>query len=123
MSLILNPQKVFAGSARQTALPFNKRYPLNTREAFSIVDVNKSGIFQIEKSEGLKTYDRCYVFSDINYKNRDEDEKSTILTNLIKLLEFMSADFKITVASEYKNMSQFVNAANCFSSWSSVTSA
>ena len=66
--MILNPQKVFAGSARQTALPFNKRYPLNTREAFSIVDVNKSGIFQIEKSEGLKTYDRCYVFSDINYK-------------------------------------------------------
>ena len=109
MSLILNPQKVFAGSARQTALPFNKRYPLNTREAFSIVDVNKSGIFQIEKSEGLKTYDRCYVFSDINYKNRDEDEKSTILTNLIKLLEFMSADFKITVANEYKNMSQYVN--------------
>jgi len=109
MSFVLNPQKVFAGSARQTALPFNKRYPLNTREAFSIVDVNKSGIFQIESSEGLKTYDRCYVFSDINYKNRDEDEKNTILTNLIKLLEFMSADFKITVANEYKNMSQFVN--------------
>lgn len=113
MNLFLNPQKAFADSARQTALPFNKRYPKNTREAFSITEIHKNGIFEIEKTEGLRTFDRCYVFSDINYKNLDIDEKNTVLKNLIKMLDFMSADFKITVANEYKNMSHFVDEILC----------
>lgn len=109
MGFSLNPSKDFAKCARKTVLPLKCRHPKNVRDMFIINRVHGSGIFETEKANGLTTYDRCYVFSDINYKNLDKEEKVNVLNNLIRLLNFMSADFKITLANEYKNMSLMIN--------------
>lgn len=109
MAFVINPSKRFADSARLSKMPFNKSFPRNTREALSIAKVHENGIFEIEDISGARLYDRCYIFSDINYINQDFGSKSQILNNLIKWLNCMSADFKITVANEYRNMREYVS--------------
>ena len=108
MAFVLNPSKQFADNIRLTKMPFKKAFPGNTREAFSIAKVHENGIFEVEDTASVKMYDRCYIFSDINYTNQDADGKNSILLNLIKWLNFMSTDFKITVANEYKDMKEYV---------------
>lgn len=104
----LNPSKAFADSARKTD-PFVKGFPQNVREAFDITDVNAEGIFKIENRPGEALYDRVYVFSDINYKKKDKSEKNSILLELITFFSFMTVDYKITIASEYRNMYEFIS--------------
>lgn len=106
--MILNPSKAFRESAKTTA-PFVKRVPQNVREAFDIAEVNESGIFKIENISGEALYDRAYVFSDINYQKKDKQKKQSVLLNLMTFFSFMSVDHKITVASEYRNMYEFIS--------------
>lgn len=103
----INASKKFDDSYTQTRI--RKRPPKNTREAFYIAEVNESGIFKIEDVEKDATYDRCYVFSDINYVNLDEEKKDNLLLSLARFLNSMNTDFKITVAKEYKDMNDFIN--------------
>lgn len=105
--MIVNPNRSFRESAKKTK-PFAKKFPKNVREAFDIAEANESGIFQIEDGQGEKLYDRTYVFSDINYINKDDMEKQTILLDFISFLTYMQVDFKITIANEYRNMAQFI---------------
>ena len=71
MSIVINPNKQFAEKARLSQHPY-KGFPKNVREAFSIAKVHENGIFQIEDGVNPCLYDRCYVFSDINYIDCDE---------------------------------------------------
>ena len=106
MAFMINPPKRFRDSAGLTGIP--KRAPRNVREAFFISKVHEDGIFQIEGGKGLCTYDRCYVFSDVNYANKNTGEKKEVLDHLMVFLKCMNADFKITIANEYRNMNQFI---------------
>lgn len=106
--MMLNPSKAFRDSAKKT-VPFVKKVPKNVREAFDIAEVNESGIFKIENVSGEAVYDRVYVFSDINYQKKDKLQKQNILLNLMSFFSFMSVDFKITIASEYRNMYEFIS--------------
>ncbi|MCR5545753.1 MAG: hypothetical protein K6F30_04665 [Lachnospiraceae bacterium] len=108
MSIVINPNKQFAEKARLSQHPY-KGFPKNIREAFSIAKIHENGIFQIEDGVNPCLYDRCYVFSDINYIDCDEGQKDGILNNVIKFLNFMNTDFKITIANEYRNMREFIN--------------
>lgn len=104
----MNPSKAFRDSAKKT-VPLTKGVPKKVREAFQIAKVNESGIFQIEDIPGTRLYDRVYIFSDINYINKDNQEKQGVLRSLIAFLNFMQVDFKITIANEYRNMLQFIS--------------
>ncbi len=106
MAFVVNPRKKFVDSGKKTIR--KKGIPGNVRDAFFIANVKSDGIFQIESGKGLKMYDRVYVFTDINYVNKDVNEKRSILEQLAAFLGFMNADFKITVANEYRNMSDFI---------------
>ena len=109
MAFYVNPVKRFKDSIVLTKPPYDGRHPKNTREAVFIHRANSNGIFQIEKDGKYKLYDRCYIFSDINYINKNDDEKATVLINLMEFLKSMSASFKITVANEYQDMSKYIN--------------
>lgn len=104
----INPNKTFRDSAKKT-VPLSKGVPKKVREAFQIAKADDSGIFQIEDIPGTRLYDRTYIFSDINYINKDNQEKKEVLLSLIAFLNFMQVDFKITVANEYRNMLQFIS--------------
>ncbi len=113
MAVIINAEKAFRDNIRETRLSKRQLHPKSVRDLFCISEVHKDGIFRIEDEGRPCLYDRCYVFSEINYINRDADQKNSILESLADFLNFMNADFKITVASEYKNMGAFVNEVFC----------
>lgn len=104
----INPNKAFRDSAKKT-VPLSKGAPKKVREAFQIAKADESGIFQIEDIPGTRLYDRVYIFSDINYINKDNQEKKQVLLTLINFLNFLQVDFKITIANEYRNMMQFIS--------------
>ena len=108
MPLIINAEKAFRNNIRTTNLSKRQLKPRSVRDLFFISQVRKDGIFTIEDEGSPRLYDRCYAFTDINYINRDADQKNSLMESLADFLNFMSADFKITVASEYKNMSAFI---------------
>lgn len=109
MAFILNPSKKFKEAARLTDMPIEGKYPTNTREAFSIADVHENGIFRIESNKEVCVYDRCYLFTDINYINMDRPEQKGVLKQLVSCLNYMNSDFKITVANEYMNLQEFLD--------------
>lgn len=85
-----------------------KKVPKSVREAFNICSVSDDGIFRIEENGAGGVFDRVYSFTDINYINRDDDEKTTVLSNLMKWLNFMSVSFKIVSANAYRNTEVFL---------------
>lgn len=109
MAFYINPVKKFTDSVVFTKPPYKGRYPQNTRDTMFIHRVFKNGIFQLEDVPGEKLYDRCYVFTDTNYINKNNDEKQGVLLNLMTFLKSMSASFKITVANEYQDMDRFIS--------------
>ena len=112
MSFMINPSKRFkeTGAPEKNSL---RKPPGSVREAFFVRRAYENGIFLIGEAGGLALYDRCFVFSDINYANRDRDGKKQILLDLAAFLSFMSADFKITAANEYRSMRSFVRNVFC----------
>ncbi len=105
---VLNAVSRFRDSARKTNN--YKKTPASVREAFSIHEVSKDGIFKVEatgKESGV--FDACFTFSNINYINKDDDEKTAILLQMMKWLNFMSIDFKITVMNTYRDTEKYIN--------------
>lgn len=82
--------------------------PKNVRQALNIERMYKNGIAKIEPSKTNSLYDRCYVFDEINYINKDESEKDVFLNQFMSWLKSMSVDFKITIANEFQSIDEFL---------------
>jgi len=72
--------------------------PKNVRQAFNIQKAYANGVFQLETKKKDTLYDRCYVFEDINYINKNRTEKKNFLSELMFWLNSMDASYKITCA-------------------------
>lgn len=81
--------------------------PKNVKQSLCIDEANANGIFKIEPVKGMAMYDRCYVFEDINYVNQDDDKRTETLLEFLKLLKSMDCSYKISVASEQRDMDAF----------------
>ncbi|MBQ6392840.1 MAG: DUF87 domain-containing protein [Eubacterium sp.] len=92
---------------RKKSLPIAK-IPVNVREAFHIETMYKNGIAKLEPGKKNCLYDRCYVFEEINYINKDEGEKVSFLNQFMVWLKSINMDFKITIANEYQSMDEFL---------------
>lgn len=109
MALLISANKRFQDSVTLTSPSYSGKYPHSTRDAIYISKANKSGIFQLERNGNRKLYDRCYMFTDINYINQDKEDQIHTLENLMDFFKAMSLSFKITIVNEYQNMNNFVN--------------
>lgn len=89
------------------------RVPKKVKDALNIAAVQEDGIFKIEPMNGMAVYDQCYIFEDINYKNQDEGKKAGTLLEVMKWLKSMSAQFKITIANEQRDMEKFRKEIFC----------
>ncbi len=100
---VLHAIRDFRRNARLTQPLF--RMPKHVREAFQIYRIYEDGIFQLEDRKGKEKdlYDRAYLFSDINYINKNDAEKRGVLTALMQFLNAMSSDFKITAMNVYRD--------------------
>lgn len=85
------------------------RIPKKVKDMLDISKVHENGIFKIEPMDGMAVYDQCYIFEDINYKNQDEEKKTTTLLEVMKWLKSMNTQFKITIANEQRDMGKFIN--------------
>ena len=82
--------------------------PQNVGEALNIDAYHEKGDFKIEPGEGVTLYDRCYVFEEINYKNKNDEEKDRVLRMLASWLNTMNVDFKICHANEFREVDNFL---------------
>ena len=82
--------------------------PDNVKDFLGIDKVHPNGIFKIEPGNGLCLYDRCYIFEDINYVNKDDNVKTSTLSELVSLFKRVDNQLKITLASEQTNMDKFM---------------
>jgi len=101
-----NANAAFLNSKRKTKA--YKEIPKNVRQMLNIDNIHSNGIFKIEPGDDRCIYDRCYIFEDINYLNQDGSGKENILVQIMGWLNSMKADFKITLANEYRNLEQFL---------------
>ncbi|MCR5451445.1 MAG: hypothetical protein K6F00_02325 [Lachnospiraceae bacterium] len=108
MAFMLTPRKRFEQSKRINGSLGEKGIPKTTREALGIKRVFGNGIFLIDDGKKPYIYDRSYLVADINFCNKNDDERERILEDLQKFLNFMSCDFKITIANEYRDMKGFL---------------
>ena len=81
--------------------------PKNVRQAFNIQKAYANGVFQLEPKRKETLYDRCYVFEDINYINKNRTEKKNFLSELMFWLNSMDASYKITLCNEYQSVKSF----------------
>ena len=51
------------------------KIPKSVREAFNIERMYKNVMAKLEPGKKNCLYDRCYVFEEVNYINRDDGEK------------------------------------------------
>ena len=86
------------------------KLPKTMQEALNIHEYHESGIFKIEPTNEYSLYDSCYVFDDINYINKDEEDKDTTLIDLMKWLNSMNVDFKITIANEFRDVDNYIHS-------------
>mgnify|MGYP000261320099 CR=1 FL=1 len=82
--------------------------PKNVRQAFNIQKAYANGVFQLEPKRKETLYDRCYVFEDINYINKNRTEKKNFLSELMFWLNSMDASYKITLCNEYQSVEKFL---------------
>ena len=103
---VLNAAVRFRNAARETEL--YTKHPKRIREVFNIRDVNEDGIFTIQQNKGSAIYDRCYVFTDTNFVNKDPDQQNAFLENMMIWLNTMTVHFKITMANEYRDVHAYI---------------
>lgn len=103
---VFNGNQAFAARRKKTQ-PIC-RLPRNVREALNVDRAYKNGTFKIEPKGRQAVYDRCYVFEDVNYANKNEGEKRKFLTELMTFLNSMDTEFKITLANQYQDTGEFL---------------
>lgn len=103
---VFNGNKAFA-SCKNKTMPVAD-CPKNVKQALNIDQAFQNGTFHIEPKKKQALYDRCYLFEEINYINKNRNEQKDFLLELMTWLNSMSVDFKITVATEYQSMEEFL---------------
>lgn len=103
---VFNGNRAFAAK-KELSQPMTK-VPKTVRQALNIEKAYKNGIFKIEPKQKQALYDRCYLFEDINYINKNKSEQRSFLVDLMAWLNSMNVHFKITLANQYQSMSEFL---------------
>ena len=85
------------------------KVPNSITDTISINRISEKGIFELEAgSSVIKLYDRAYLFEDINYHTRDEDEKEEIDKKFEQLLNSLNVSFKIIISTVVKNVKKLL---------------
>lgn len=83
------------------------KVPNSITDTISINRISEKGIFELETgSSVIKLYDRAYLFEDINYHTRDEEEKEEIDDKFKQLLNSLNVSFKIIVSNEPESVEE-----------------
>lgn len=73
------------------------KVPDSVQESIPVNRIHKNGVFELEHNGREKTYDKAYVISDINYSDKDEQEKDAFLLSYCDLLNLFQTNTKIQI--------------------------
>ncbi|SOB72692.1 Helicase HerA, central domain [Anaerobutyricum hallii] len=104
--MVVNANARF-NAARRKSIPCVK-IPKNVKQALNIDTMYQNGMAKVEPLKKNCLYDRCYLFEEINYINKDEEEKDRFLNQFMDWLKAMNVDFKISIVDEYQSMDAFL---------------
>lgn len=93
---------------KKTTVPY-VAVPTKVKEALCIDKIDPNGIFKLEPIDGACLYDQCYVFEDINYKNQDDQKKTSTLLELMKIFKTIDYQVKFMIANEQQDMKKFIS--------------
>lgn len=83
------------------------KVPNSITDTIPVNRISEKGIFELEAGSSIvKLYDKAYVFEDINYHTRDEDEKKVLLDRFRQFLNSMNVSFKIIVSNEPESVEE-----------------
>jgi hypothetical protein len=105
---VFNGNKAFS-SKKQKSLPV-VQVPKSVKKAFNVDKAFRNGIFKIEPKKKQTLYDRCYLFEDINYINKNKSEQKSFLLELMMWLNSIDVDFKITLANQFQSIEEFLSS-------------
>lgn len=103
---VFNGNREFS-SKKQKSMPYIA-CPQNVRQALNIDKAYKIGTFKVEPKKKQALYDRCYIFEDINYINKNKGEQKSFLLDLMLWLNSMNVAFKISLVNQYQRMDEFL---------------
>lgn len=103
-----NKSKDFVQCRRMTEPVY--RTPACIREALDIALVHKDGIFEVERNartgNRMRTFDCMYEFQDINYVDKDDQEKEQVCLSFCRFLNSMNVDFKLLAVNQPRDMGE-----------------
>lgn len=102
-----NKHKDFTACKKMTEPVYET--PTCIKEMLDIASVHPDGVFEIEKNragKSMRTFDRLYEFSDVNYVNKDNKEKEQICLSFCEFLTSMNMDFKLHIVNEPRDMQE-----------------
>lgn len=104
----LNKNKDFIQCKKMTEPVY--KTPSCVQQMLDIAFVHEDGIFEIERNNAsgnrMRKFDRMYEFSDINYVDKDAEEKEIICLSWCKFLNSMNVDFKMLVVNQPRDMKE-----------------
>lgn len=92
-------------SVRKLSEPVYK-VPESVQQSIPISRISQSGIFEIEKKNGERLFDKAYLMDDINYSTKDEDEHKDFLLKWCGVLNSMNVDFKVLVVNGHRDIEE-----------------
>ncbi len=76
------------------------KVPSSITDIIPINRISENGIFELEAgNSAVKLYDRVYLFEDMNYHTRDDEEKVVIQDKFKQLLSSLNVSFKIIISN------------------------
>ncbi|WP_435070954.1 VirB4-like conjugal transfer ATPase, CD1110 family [Ohessyouella blattaphilus] len=86
------------------------KIPKSVQETIPVHKVSENGVFQIEKQKSKNqdvTFDKAYIFSDMNFSIKDESEKEEHFMSYCKMLNSLNVSAKIIIANHNINKEEF----------------
>lgn len=74
--------------------------PNALQDVIPVNRISEKGIFELEAGQGVKLYDRMYMFEDANYFTEDEEQREKTIKNFKKMINSLNVDFKIIISNE-----------------------
>ena len=68
--------------------------PNALQDVIPVNRISEKGIFELEAGQGVKLYDRMYMFEDANYFTEDEEQREKTIKNFKKMINSLNVDFK-----------------------------
>lgn len=73
--------------------------PDSLQKSIPISRIHQNGVFELEAGKQEKTYDKLYIFSDMNYSDKDDREKEKIILDSCELLNMFQTGFQFKLCN------------------------